>query len=192
MKAPTKIEVPGFGTLSLTGPQMVHKRVAAAIGGALEAQRITASLEGLEIQAPGWTFLYRPIPPDPAAASWHEMFGAVTRDLFGGELPPFNVRLGGLLIAPLADRWAAEKAKARPHPGRPRRTRRWNAPREEFYARILQRRQEHGESLRDAIDSTAKLDPAHFRKAFGGRATPKRIEAAAQYFKRHARDLATE
>jgi hypothetical protein len=68
------------------------------------------------------------------------------------------------------------------------RMQRWHAVREELFARILERQQRHGESLRDAIWSTARLEPERFRRAFGGRATAKRIEAAASYFKRRSSD----
>ena len=188
MSTPTKIRVPGFGTLTLTGPQMVGMRVRRAIGETLEAESVTASVDGLEIRAQDFTFIYRPIPPVPEVPPWRVVFSAITRELFWGQSTPINVRLSGCFLPALAERWAAEKAKVRARRGQPRRTARWNDTLEQFYALVLQRRQEHGESLRDAIDSTAKLEPACFRKAFGGRPTPKRIEAAAQYCKRHARD----
>jgi len=192
VSAPTKIRVPGFGTVTLSGPQMVGTRVRQAIGESLEAESVTASIDGLEIRAQDFAFVYQPLPASPASPPWRVVFSAVVRELFWGQSPPFNVRLSGCFLPPLAARWGAEKAKVPRRRGQPRRTARWNDTLEQFYALVLQRRQEHGESLRDAIDSTAKLEPACFRKAFGGKPTGKRIEAAAQYCKRHARDHKTE
>jgi hypothetical protein len=179
----------GIAEASFNAPDAAFEQIA--VDGVVDVERMTATREGLEMQLPGRVVTYQPISPSPSVWQWREYFDRVVYEALGHQPAPFEISFSGALAVPIMLRGDAEYRRALIDStrGRPRRLQRWDPIREELYARILQRQQQHGESLRDAVWSTATLEPDRFRRAFGGRPTKRRIEAAVSYFKRHASDV---
>ena len=182
--------VEGVGTVSWNAPDATLEQLGASADIPLEAQRFTASRYGLEIHLPGRIATWVPAPAVQQGRQWSDFFDTIVGAAIFRPHPAMSVAFSGGLAIAIADMWGIDYASADAGPGRPRRVRRWDRDREEFYALVLQQRQKPGESLRDAIWTAATLQPAIFRRAFGGKLTNKRIEAAVQYVKRHNRDAA--
>jgi hypothetical protein len=184
--------VDGIVNGSFNAPDAILEQIGAASGGEIVAQRLTASRLGIEIHLQGKVITYVPVAPKPCAWSWCDFFDRVAKEACGGLTHSYALSFSGVLAANIMFRGdkeyrqaIAEHAGGR---GRPRRLNRWDAVREELYARIIERQQQHSETLREAIWSTAMIEPERFQRAFGGKPTAKRIEAAATYFKRHDSD----
>jgi hypothetical protein len=181
--------IDGTHDISFNATDTTLERIGAGSGDEIVAQHLTASRLGLEIHLQGQVLTYCPAAQMPCTWRWCDFFDRVAKEAFGGLTHPYGISFSGVFAANIMDRGNAEYRRAiAEHArgrGRPRRLQRWDAVREELYARILERQQRHAESLRDAIWSTARLEPERFRRAFGGAPTKKRLEAAVTYFKRH-------
>lgn len=192
MSGHVRLQIVGVGQVSFYAPDATREQIGIHGDEPVQAEKISATRRGIEMHLPAGVAVHVPAAPTPTSRSWSDYFDSIAREAFGGRSPSFALSWSGGLGVAVAQRWSTEcrreAANVRRGRGRPPRTQRWDAAREEIYARILQRRAFWGESLRAAIDSAAKLDPKAFRRAFGGPLTKKRIEAAASYFKRHKGD----
>ena len=182
-----RVRVAGVGTITLAAPTAVAERLGA--DEVLEATRVTARRGGIDVLADGLTLTYT--PSSAGGLAWGSFFDQLTAQMLGNGAASMQLSLGGVLIDGVQRLWHVERLKARVARGRgrPRRLDAWDEDREELYARILERRQQHGESLRDAIWSAATLDRKRFGRAFGGtRDSAKALRAAERYCERHAKD----
>ena len=182
-----RVRVPAVGVLTLTAPTAVAERLGA--DEVLEATSVTARRTGIDTLVGDLTLTYTPSPAGDLV--WGSFFDQLTTQMLGDGAASMQLSLGGVLIGGVQRLWHVERLKARAvrGRGRPRRLEAWNDDREELYARILERRQQHGESLRDAIWSAATLDPKRFGRAFGGtRDSAEALRAAERYCERHAKD----
>ncbi len=180
MSTRVQVRVPGIGIVSLIAPDTIVDRLRA--GGELEVKRVTAHRGGIDIQFSDRLLTHRPNPA--GGMRWSDFFEQLRGELLGGRAPSVQLSLSGALLDGVSRRWNAERLKAHAarRPGRPKRSDSWNDDREEIYALILRRRQNHGDTLREAIEVANTLDSKRFRRAF------KSIDAATIYCKRHAKD----